>query len=165
MGLHPATGRTAIRPQGWTTCLKMYARQNVNHSLRSLSGSSLFSQTAGTKFLHHDHTSNKHFRRINYNWDRSSKLGRIQIPCNQVRKRVLPDRNPCKIIRGRKNSTISHPKIRLIMAKRKRIITIVAKQWERNPFHELCKLRAKELGISVREASRLIQLQDELAKL
>jgi hypothetical protein len=47
---------------------------------------------------------------------------------------------------------------------RKRIYTTVALRWERNPLHELGKLRAKELGISVDRAIKLIQLEDELAK-
>lgn len=50
------------------------------------------------------------------------------------------------------------------MGKRNRIIRTVAIRWERNPLHELAKLRAKELNISVKDAVRLIQLQDELAK-
>lgn len=48
---------------------------------------------------------------------------------------------------------------------RTRIYTAVAVRWERNPFHELCKLKAKELGITYSEAVRLITLQDELSKL
>lgn len=51
------------------------------------------------------------------------------------------------------------------MAYRRRIYNTVAIKWERNPFHELCKLRAKELGITYGEAVRLIKLQDELAKI
>jgi endonuclease V-like protein UPF0215 family len=47
---------------------------------------------------------------------------------------------------------------------RQRIYNVVGIKWERNPLHELGKLRAKELGISVTEAIRLIQLQDELGK-
>jgi len=48
---------------------------------------------------------------------------------------------------------------------RKRILTPVAIRWNRNPLHELGKLRAKELNISVSDAIRLIQLQDELSKI
>lgn len=48
---------------------------------------------------------------------------------------------------------------------RKRIVNVVAVRWEANPFHELCKLKAKELGIKYSEAVSLIRLQDELAKL
>lgn len=51
------------------------------------------------------------------------------------------------------------------MVKRKRILTPVAIRWDRNPLHELAKLRAKELNISVNDAMRLIKLQDELAKI
>lgn len=51
------------------------------------------------------------------------------------------------------------------MSKRKRIYSAKAMRWERNPFHELCKLKAKELGIKYSEAVRLITLQDELAKI
>ena len=51
-----------------------------------------------------------------------------------------------------------------IMA-RKRIINVVAVRWEANPFHELCKLRARELGIRYSDAAKLIRLQDELGKL
>ena len=48
---------------------------------------------------------------------------------------------------------------------RKRIYTPVAIRWTRNPFHELAKLRANELGISYADAVSLIKLQDELSKL
>jgi len=48
---------------------------------------------------------------------------------------------------------------------RKRIYSIIAVRWDRNPLHELGKLRAKELGISVKDAIRLITLQDELSKI
>lgn len=48
---------------------------------------------------------------------------------------------------------------------RKRIYTVAAIRWEANPFHELCKIKAKELGIRYSEASTLIRLQDELSKL
>lgn len=51
------------------------------------------------------------------------------------------------------------------MANRKRIYSAKALRWEHNPFHELCKLKAKELDIKYSEAARLITLQDELAKL
>jgi len=51
------------------------------------------------------------------------------------------------------------------MARRERIYNIVAVRWDRNPLHELAKLKAKELGISVREATNLIQLETELAKI
>lgn len=47
---------------------------------------------------------------------------------------------------------------------RKRIIVPVAVRWEANPFWELAKLKAKELGIRPSEAARLIRLQDELSK-
>jgi len=50
------------------------------------------------------------------------------------------------------------------MAKRQRIYSIVAVRWDRNPLHELGKLKAKELGVSVTDAIRLIKLQDELGK-
>ena len=48
---------------------------------------------------------------------------------------------------------------------RKRILSAVAIRWTHNPLHELAKLRAKELNISVNDAIRLIKLQDELAKI
>lgn len=51
------------------------------------------------------------------------------------------------------------------MAYRKRIYNIVAVKWDRNPLHELGKLRAKELNISIADAIKLIQLQDELSKI
>ena len=51
------------------------------------------------------------------------------------------------------------------MSYRKRIYNSVAVKWERNPLHELAKLRAKELNISVREAQDLIVLQTELSKI
>lgn len=51
------------------------------------------------------------------------------------------------------------------MEKRKRIFTPVGIRWEANPYHELVKLRAKEHGITYREASNLLQLEHELAKI
>lgn len=51
------------------------------------------------------------------------------------------------------------------MAYRKRIYNTVAIKWERNPFMELAKLRAKEMNITVKEAVNLIKLQDELSKI
>ncbi|WZE63532.1 hypothetical protein PANI_CDS0012 [Maribacter phage Panino] len=51
------------------------------------------------------------------------------------------------------------------MAQRKRITRPIAVRWERNPFHELCKLRSKELGISYKEAVSLLTLEHELAKI
>lgn len=51
------------------------------------------------------------------------------------------------------------------MKKRQRIYSIVAVKWDRNPLHELGKIRARELGISVKDAIRLITLQDELSKI
>lgn len=48
---------------------------------------------------------------------------------------------------------------------RPRIISVIAIKWEANPFHELCKLKASELGIKYSEAVKLIKLQDELAQL
>ena len=47
---------------------------------------------------------------------------------------------------------------------RKRIVNVVAIRWEANPFHELCKLKAKELGIKYSQAVILIRLQDEMSK-
>jgi hypothetical protein len=51
------------------------------------------------------------------------------------------------------------------MAKRKRIITPVAKRWAKNPLWELAKLRATELNITVREAQDLLVLEHELAQI
>lgn len=48
---------------------------------------------------------------------------------------------------------------------RNRIVNVVAIKWQANPFHELCKLKAKELGIRYSEAVNLIKLQDELSKI
>ena len=51
------------------------------------------------------------------------------------------------------------------MNKRKRILTPCAIRWESNPFWELAKIKARELGIKTSDAVRLIQLQDEIGKL
>lgn len=48
---------------------------------------------------------------------------------------------------------------------RNRIVNVVAVKWQANPFHELCKLKAKELGIKYSEAVNLIRLEQELAQL
>ena len=51
------------------------------------------------------------------------------------------------------------------MAKRKRIYSPVALKWQHNPFHELCKKVARDNNISYREASNLLILEQELAKI